>query len=77
MGNSDSKKGERRYKSFKERRPSATSENRTNILKTKQNFITDDYEIFSKNPKVLGTGINGKVVVCQHKITKKKHALKV
>ncbi len=76
MGNSDSKK-ERRYKSFKENRPSISSENRADILRTKQNLITDDYELFSKQPKILGTGINGKVVICQHKTTKKKYALKV
>ena len=77
MGNSDSKKGERRYKSFKEKGPSIASENRADILRTKQNLITDDYELYSKNPKILGTGINGKVVICQHKSTKKKYALKV
>lgn len=36
--------------------------------------ITDDYEISNK---VLGLGINGKVVQCFTKTSKEKHALKV
>jgi hypothetical protein len=75
MGNSDSKKDEKRkYMSFKQPR---TSVSQTNILITKQHAITDDYDLLSKNPRVLGTGINGKVILCQNKNTKKKYALKV
>ena len=40
----------------------------------KKNAITDDYEI---SKKVLGLGINGKVLECTHKQTKEKYALKV
>lgn len=42
------------------------------ILKTSP--ITDDYEISNK---VLGLGINGKVVQCFNKATQEKFALKV
>lgn len=73
MGNSDSKK---RNQSVKEPRRSRDY-TRTDILKTKQNLITDDYDLLTKNPRVLGTGINGRVTLCQHKGTKKKFALKV
>ncbi|XP_072027648.1 MAP kinase-activated protein kinase 2-like isoform X1 [Amphiura filiformis] len=40
----------------------------------KKNAITDDYDI---SKKVLGLGINGKVLECTHKQTKEKYALKV
>ena len=40
----------------------------------KKNAITDDYEI---SKKVLGLGINGKVLECTHRQTKEKYALKV
>ena len=43
-------------------------------LQPKKTPITDDYELSSK---VLGLGINGKVVVCYRKTDKKKCALKV
>ena len=72
MGNTETKR--RRYQSFKEPRASA---DRSDILKTRQNTITDDYDLLTKNPKILGSGINGKVLLCQHKITKKKFDLKV
>ena len=76
MGNSDSKKDDKRKHSMSLKNPRA-SISQTNILITKQNAITEDYDLLSKNPKVLGTGINGKVILCQNKITKKKYALKV
>jgi len=43
-------------------------------LQPKKTPITDDYELSSK---VLGLGINGKVVVCHHKASHQKCALKV
>ena len=43
-------------------------------FKAKKNAITDDYDI---SKKVLGLGINGKVLECSHKQTKEKVALKV
>ena len=43
-------------------------------VQIKTNPISEDYEISSK---VLGLGINGKVVECFNKQTGKKHALKV
>ncbi|GAB1609964.1 MAP kinase-activated protein kinase 2-like [Argonauta hians] len=44
-----------------------------NIL-TKDNVIADDYTI---TDKVLGLGINGKVLECCHRKTREKYALKV
>ena len=41
---------------------------------TRRNDITDDY-IVSK--ETLGVGINGKIVKCWHRVTKRKCALKV
>ena len=43
-------------------------------LQPKKTPITDDYELSSK---VLGLGINGKVVVCNNKTDGRKCALKV
>jgi len=43
-------------------------------LQPKKTPITDDYELSSK---VLGLGINGKVVVCYNKTDGRKCALKV
>ena len=43
-------------------------------LQPKKSPITDDYELSNK---VLGLGINGKVVVCQNKASNRKCALKV
>jgi len=43
-------------------------------LQPKKTPITDDYELSNK---VLGLGINGKVVVCQRKSDSRKCALKV
>ena len=43
-------------------------------LKPKKNPITDDYKLSNT---VLGLGINGKVVECNHKATETKCALKV
>jgi len=43
-------------------------------LQPKKNPITDDYELSSK---VLGLGINGKVLVCRNKTDNRKCALKV
>lgn len=40
----------------------------------KKTLITDDYEISNK---VLGLGINGKVVECTNKMNGVKYALKV
>ena len=45
------------------------------FLTPKKYPITSDYILFAKNE--LGTGINGKVLLCQHKLTRKKYALKV
>lgn len=44
------------------------------IKQSKTSKITADYDI---SGKVLGYGINGKVVVCTSKATKEKYALKV
>jgi len=43
-------------------------------LQPKKTPINDDYSLSNK---VLGLGINGKVVVCHHKATGRKCALKV
>jgi len=43
-------------------------------LQPKKSPITDDYELSNK---VLGLGINGKVVVCHSKADNRKCALKV
>ena len=43
-------------------------------LQPKKTPITDDYELSNK---VLGLGINGKVVVCYNKTDNRKCALKV
>ena len=43
-------------------------------LQPKKTPVTDDYELSSK---VLGLGINGKVVVCKNKANGRKCALKV
>ena len=45
------------------------------VLVPKENPIQEDYVIF--NNKKLGSGCNGEVLLCQHRITKKKFALKV
>ena len=74
MGNSDSRK---RNQSLKEPRRSRDYTVRNDILRTKQSLITDDYDLLIKNQRILGTGINGKVTLCQHKATKRKYALKV
>lgn len=48
--------------------------NKPNVRTPKLTPITQDYEI---THTVLGLGINGKVVECYAKATKKKFALKV
>ena len=45
-----------------------------NKLMLKKSRLEDDYIITGK---VLGEGVNGKVLACIHKITKEKFALKV
>jgi len=44
------------------------------VFKGKAHPITTDYRI---SDKVLGLGINGKVVECHHKTNGQKYALKV
>lgn len=44
------------------------------ILRPKKTAITEDYEL---SPQVLGVGINGKVLRCYDKKTRKECALKV
>jgi hypothetical protein len=41
---------------------------------TRKNAITDEYELLKE---ALGIGISGKVLKCQHRMTKQKCALKV
>jgi hypothetical protein len=41
---------------------------------TRRNAITDEYEVSKES---LGVGINGKVLTCTHRETKRKCALKV
>ena len=43
-------------------------------LKTKSSLISNDYDL---SQKVLGVGINGKVLECFEKKTGKRYALKV
>ena len=49
--------------------------NRSNVLVTKTTSINDNYILYEN--VVLGEGGNGKVLMCMHKNTKKKYALKV
>lgn len=48
--------------------------NKPHVLVTKTTAITDDYLLLTK--REIGTGISGKVILCQNKKTKKKYALK-
>ncbi len=56
------------------RTQSDTSRQKPRILETKTTAITDDYTLLTK--REIGTGISGKVILCQHKATKVKYALK-
>ena len=74
MGVNNSK-AERKYMSRK--RTSSAYDARSNkphVLVTKTTAITDDYLLLTK--REIGTGISGKVILCQNKKTKKKYALK-
>ena len=51
------------------------TDNRSNVLVTKTTSINDNYILYEN--VVLGEGGNGKVLMCMHKKTKKKYALKV
>ncbi len=56
------------------RTQSDTSRQKPRILETKTTAITDDYTLLTK--REIGTGISGKVILCKHKATKVKYALK-
>jgi hypothetical protein len=56
-------------------RPTGISEKyRQFPFPTRRNAITDEYEVSKES---LGVGINGKVLTCIHRDTKRKCALKV
>lgn len=58
-----------------ERRPDNISlKYREFPFSTRRDLITDDYEISETS---LGSGINGKVLTCWHRETRRKCALKV
>ncbi len=61
----------------RKRHSSVRAENarRSNVLVTKTTPFTNEYVVLEK--RQLGVGVNGKVLLCQHKTTKKKYALKV
>ncbi len=64
-------------KSTSKRANSVKGENgrqKAHILVTKTTAITDDYILLTK--REIGSGISGKVILCQHKVTKIKYALK-
>ena len=48
---------------------------RPNVLVTKTTPINNEYILSEK--RFLGKGVNGNVLLCQHKTTKQKYALKV
>jgi hypothetical protein len=56
-------------------RPSNISEKyRQFPFPTRRNAVTDEYEVSKES---LGVGINGKVLTCWHRETRRKCALKV
>ena len=48
---------------------------RPNLLVTKRHLISIDYKLHKD--QIIGNGLSGHVIVCQHKETHKKYALKV
>lgn len=44
-------------------------------LKTKENSILDDYIVYGN--EILGEGVTGQVILCEHRQTHIKYALKV
>ena len=64
--------------SFRKRKLSerdlSSERHRPHVLVTKTTAITDDYTLLMK--REIGNGVSGKVILCQHKVSKKKFALK-
>ena len=50
-------------------------DSRPNLLVTKRHLISVDYKLYKD--QIIGNGVSGPVIVCQHKKTHKKYALKV